>query len=151
MRISPHFTLAELTKTSVVAYQVVNASPPPHLMVAAKALCEDLLEPIRNHFGSPVIIHSAYRCPGLNKAIGGSMTSQHMKFEAADFHVKGHDLEKVFWWIAKESGLAFGQLILEGNTPNNPTWIHISLGEPFRPRNLSRQVLKYDGQKYSRV
>lgn len=150
MKISPHFTLSELTRTDVARFQVVNASPPPALMAAAKALCETLLEPIRTHFGSPVIIHSAYRCPGLNEAIGGSKTSQHMKFEAADFHVKSHELREVWKWICYESRLDFGQCILEGGSLANPTWIHVSLGPPWRPKNISKQILIFDGRRYIR-
>jgi zinc D-Ala-D-Ala carboxypeptidase len=148
VKVSPHFTLSELTRTDVPRFQVVNTSPPPGLMAAAKALCETLLEPIREHFGKPVIIHSAYRCPGLNAHIGGAKSSQHMKFEAADFHIVGEDLSEVWAWIGYKSGLKYGQCILEGGSLANPTWIHISLGAPWRPEKVSGQLLKFDGKRY---
>jgi len=150
VNISPHFTLKELTKTDLAKFRTVNSNPPEELLPAAKALCETLLEPIRAHFDAPVIIHSGYRCPKLNQAIGGSKTSQHMKFEAADFHIVGHDLAEVWNWIGRESGLPFGQCILEGGSLDKPTWIHLSLGPPWRPAKTSGQLLKFDGKRYYR-
>jgi hypothetical protein len=62
--------------------------------------------------------------------------------------VPGHRLEDVFAWIVKESGLPFGQAILEG--PNGKvSWIHISLGEPWRAKDRSRQALTWDGKTYA--
>ena len=72
-----------------------------------------------------------------------------MRFEAADFHVKGVELTDVFNWIWKESGLNWGQLILEGWEVRKPTWIHISLGAPYRPKKTSQQVLKFEAGKYT--
>lgn len=148
MRISPHFTLEELTKTNVKSLRLLNSTPPERLMPAAKALCEDMLEPVREHFGAPLIINSAYRCPALNQVVGGSKTSQHLKFEAADFYILGKDLETVWRWICYDSGLKFGQCILEGNSIK-PTWIHLSLGPPWRPANISGQRMKFDGKRYT--
>lgn len=149
-KLSAHFTFGELTSTSRSSLLDTNRREAVPLLKAGKALCEDLLEPIRNKFG-PVIIHSGFRGPSLNSAVGGSKTSQHLKFEAADFHCANATLQEVFDWIRKESGLHYGQVILEGSTPGKPTWIHISLGHPWRDRNSCMQAMKYDGKKYSQV
>jgi hypothetical protein len=149
-KLSPHFTFGELTSTSHSSLIQTNRDQAIPLLSAGKALCNNLLEPIRQKFG-PVIIHSGFRGPSLNKAVGGSKTSQHMKFEAADFHCANATLQEVFDWIRKESGLHYGQVILEGSTPSKPTWIHISLGTPWRDENSCMQALKYDGSKYSKV
>lgn len=148
MNLSPHFTFEELTETAQTALQEANRVEARQYLSTLQALSTGLLEPIRMHFGKPVHIHSGFRGPALNKAIGGSKTSQHMKGEAADFHVEDHSLQEVFDWIKKESGLKFGQLILEGRSAGKPTWIHISLGEPWRPREVSRQTLVFDGTSY---
>jgi hypothetical protein len=55
----------------------------------------------------------------------------------------------VFRWIVSESGLRYGQVILEGHTPGEPTWIHLSLGEPWRVGSACRQALTFDGARYS--
>ena len=145
--LSPHFTLAELTHTLQVAYAAENAAPPADVLTALSALCTTLLEPLRGHFHAPVVVHSGYRCPGLNAAIGGATHSQHMLGQAADVHVDGVSLQEVFDWI-RHSGLPFGQVILEGHTPNAPSWVHLSLGEPWRPASICRQALTFDGTRY---
>lgn len=121
MRLSQHFTLAEFERSMVATRLGIDNTMPPELIVRAANLCSSVLEVVRGHYGQPVIVHSGYRCPELNKAIGGSPKSQHMRGEAADFHVHGHDNLKVAEWMA--DNLDFDQLIMEG------TWIHVSYRE----------------------
>jgi len=86
----------------------------------------------------------------LNTAIGGSKTSQHLKFEAADFYIPGVELESIFEWVHDSSDIRFGQMILEGVSRGRPTWIHISLGAPWRSESRSGQVFtwnSHDGYK----
>jgi hypothetical protein len=141
---SAHFTLAELTRTSSGVANVPNAAETK----ALEALCSSLLEPVRSKFG-PVSIHSGYRSKAVNEAIGGSKTSQHMKGEAADFHCAAAKLEDVMRWIVTESGLKYGQVILEGHTKGKPTWIHLSLGAPYRLGSSCMQALTFDGKAYA--
>jgi hypothetical protein len=136
--------LAELTRTSSGQPNVPNAAETKALV----ALCSSLLEPVRSKFG-PVSIHSGYRSKAVNEAIGGSKTSQHMKGEAADFHCPAAKLEDIMRWIVTESGLHYGQVILEGHTAGEPTWIHLSLGAPYRLGSSCMQALVYDGKSYS--
>lgn len=143
MNLSPHFTLAELTRTSSGLANV----PTDAEVKALTALCITLLEPVRNRFG-PVSIHSGFRSAAVNAKIGGSKTSQHMRGEAADFHCPGARLEDVMRWIVVESGLSYGQVILEGHTAGKPTWIHLSLGSPWRLGSTCMQALTFDGKAY---
>ena len=144
MNLSPHFTLSEMTRTSSGLYN----GPTIDKIKALTVLCTTLLEPVRNRFG-PVSIHSGYRGPTVNAAIGGSKSSQHMKGEAADFHCPGATLETVMRWIVVESGLSYGQVILEGHTKGEPSWIHLSLGAPYRLGSSCMQALTFDGKSYS--
>jgi zinc D-Ala-D-Ala carboxypeptidase len=148
-RVSPHFTWGELTATNRRALQEQNRDVPDHLVDAGRALATTLLEPIRERFG-PIIIHSGYRCPALNKAIGGAPTSQHQRFEAADFHAAAAPLRQVFDWLWT-SGLPVGQCILEGRSAGKPTWIHISLGAPWRDPRRCGEFLTFDGTRYHKV
>jgi len=143
VNLSAHFTLAELTRTSSGQPNVPNAAETKALV----ALCSSLLEPVRAKFG-PVSIHSGYRSKAVNEAIGGAKSSQHMRGEAADFHCPGATLEHVMRWIVTESGLAYGQVILEGHTAGEPTWIHLSLGAPWRVGSQCQQALTFDGKGY---
>ena len=145
MNLSKHFTLAEMTRTS----SGLPNNPTGASLAALTALCTTLLEPVRERFG-PVSIHSGYRGPEVNAATpGASKHSQHMLGQAADFHVPGHTLETVFCWIVTASNLQYGQAILEGRSPGKPTWIHLSLGAPYRVGSACQQALVFDGQRYA--
>lgn len=147
-KLAKNFTFGELTTTSRKELAAKNAAEAVDFLNAGKALAA-MLQAVRDHFGKPVKVHSGFRGRTLNAAVGGAETSQHLTFQAADFHVEGVELVDVFDWIRKSSGLAFGQVILEGASPANPTWIHLSLGEPWRPAAKCRQALRYDGKRYS--
>lgn len=146
-KLSDNFTFGEMTRTGQTALQDKNRQEAEAVMPALEALCKTLLQPVRNHFGA-VKVHSCFRGPAVNAAVGGSKTSQHMTGQAVDFSVPGKTLEEVFRWIVKESGLKFGQAILEGKEPGKPTWIHLSLGAPWRP-NSNGQALTFDGKSYA--
>ena len=149
MNLSPHFTFEEMTRTGQSALQDANRKEAAAVLPALTALCTTLMEPIRAKFG-PVSVHSGFRGPAVNKAIGGSTTSQHMVGQACDFHCPGATLDQVMRWICLESGLKFGQVILEGRSPDKPpTWIHISLGAPWRAAANCDQRLVYNGIKYT--
>lgn len=150
---SEHFSFYEMTMTMHRKYLELNreAVGDNSLMAAGIELCKTLLEPIREHYQSPVIVHSGYRCSLLNLAVGGSEFSQHQHFQAADFHIIGVTLVDIFDWIYKESDLEFGQLILEGWVVGLPTWIHISLGKPFRKEQRCGEVLMMVEGRYRRI
>jgi len=147
-KLAPNFTFGELTATKQTSMQEQNRQEALAYLDNGRALAA-FLQVIRDHFG-PVNVHSGFRCPALNGSTpGASKKSQHMLFQACDFDVPGHTLQEVFDWIRKESGLKYGQVILEGRTPGgSPTWIHVSLGEPWRAAKLCRQQLIYDGKTY---
>jgi hypothetical protein len=86
-------------------------------------LCENVLQPLRDKYGKSINITSGYRSPKLNKAIGGSSTSQHCYGQAADIQVDKKDYLKV-WEILKT--LPFDQIIFEFGTESAPDWIHVS-------------------------
>lgn len=140
MNVSLHFTWDELTRTGQTALQAANRAEAEQYRASLTKLATDILEPIRAKFG-PVKINSAFRGDksGVNAAVGGSKTSQHMKGEAADIVAPSVSVEELHRWICAESGLAFGQCILEKSSPSKPfTWVHVSLG-------TKREALVYDG------
>lgn len=100
---------------------------PDSVVLAYRALCETLLEPIRDHVRQPLRILSGYRPPAANAAAGGVSTSQHMAtpdYCAADWWCPTGDMREIFDWIRSESGLVWDQLILEHGLHND--LIHIS-------------------------
>lgn len=90
-------------------------------------MAEQILEPVRKHFNQPVIIHSGYRSPAVNRAVGGSATSDHCHGRAVDFHVKGFTNYDVACWI--EKNLKYHQLILEHFVAGSPNsgWVHCAI------------------------
>jgi hypothetical protein len=136
--VSPHFTWEELTRTGQTALQAANRTEAEQYRAQLTKLATDLLEPIRAKFGA-VKINSAFRGPSVNAAVNGAKASQHLKGEAADIVAPAVCVEELHRWICAESGLAFGQCILEKSAPDRPfTWVHVSLG-------TKREALVYNG------
>ena len=133
-KLSKHFTLEELTRTSAgIANQ-----PSEQVIERLRLVCVNILEPVREHYGRPVMVHSGYRSPAVNIAVGGSPTSQHVKGEAVDFHVSAYSVYEVALWISEN--LDYDQLILENFVPGIKTsgWVHCSFGNNNRGQDLTK-------------
>lgn len=148
--LQPNISWWELTTTNHRKYLARNRIVPKAFEPAGRDLAQ-LLQFVRSNYDRPLIIHSGYRCEDLNTVIGGSNNSQHTKFEASDFRIVGVDLTKVWEWIWQDSGLAFGQLILEGWSVGRPSWIHMSLGAPYRSPDKCGQVMTFEAGKYKTI
>ena len=125
MNLSRNFTLSELTKSDTAIRKGINNNPNAEQIEKLKSLCENILQPVRDHFGR-VKVTSGFRSAELCVAIGSSVNSQHAKAEAADFEVIGVDNTELSDWIHKN--LPYDQLICEFYTPGEPNsgWIHCS-------------------------
>ena len=101
IRLSPHFTLTELTHTNHTA---VDNTPPPEAVVRLTQLCREALEVIRQEFG-PLRITSGYRSPALNAVIpGAAKDSAHSYGCAADLQsADGYDVTTIVRWIIEET------------------------------------------------
>ena len=137
MKLTQNFSLSELTRSQTATRKGIENQPNDEQLANLVALCECVLQPIRDHFGKSVRISSGLRVPELNAAIGGSTTSDHCRGMAADIEVPPVDNLELARWI-EGSGLAFRQLILEyyDGTPDSG-WIHVS----YDPADNKRQVL----------
>lgn len=145
MNITENFTLEELLVTQNRKFLEENRNPSEHAKKCLTEFAKVILQPIRDLNGSSVSVNSAYRCRGLNKAVGGADGSQHLCGEingqteaAADIcdHKNGnlHLFE-----LIRNSGLPFDQLITECPDKNGvPAWVHVS----WNPARNRRQVLK---------
>ncbi len=124
MRLSKNFVLSEITKSNTAKRLGIKNEPEKKHLENMQRLITNLIQPMRDSLG-PIRISSGYRNPELNRAIGGSRTSQHCKGEALDiqFWKEGQMRnQEIYHWILK-SGLDFDQMINEFNF----AWIHISL------------------------
>jgi zinc D-Ala-D-Ala carboxypeptidase len=125
MKLSKNFTMAEFTKSQTAERKGIDNTPEGEHLEAAIALFENVVQPVRDHFG-PTVLNSGYRSPELNAAVGGSATSQHCKGQAADIEVPGVANGDLAQWIV--DNLEFDQVILEFYTPGIPDsgWVHVS-------------------------
>lgn len=138
--ISKNFDYKEFEITDVPGMQVRNTIASTEVRDSIKALVDEVLQPLRDAWGEPLAINSGYRCPEVNKAVGGVPTSQHTKGEAADvcpFGRNGHgDIETVRQLAQKavELDLPFDQMILY------PSFVHFS----HRLRGEQRRQILYN-------
>jgi zinc D-Ala-D-Ala carboxypeptidase len=137
MQLSKNFSLDELTRSTTATRLCIDNSPSAQVVENLQALARNVLQPVRNHLG-PIIISSGYRSPDLNKAIGGSRTSDHCLGFAADIQINNYDNQKLAKHIQAMGG--FTQLILEFYEEGRPNsgWVHIS----YNPANLKNECLR---------
>ena len=129
-----YFTIKELISSSTAKRKGINNSPDKRTEASLVALTYNILDPLREKYGEPIVVSSGYRCPTLNRLVGGAPTSQHIRGEEADIHTVSNtpeDNKKLFDLIV-ELKLPFDQLIDEYNFK----WVHVS----YSPRNR-REIL----------
>lgn len=131
-----NFSLHEMLATDHRKFDAEQYNPPAEVVESLRLLAEHVLQPLRDAVGSPIRVNSGYRCPSLNKAIGGAKTSQHMSGQAADIIDLVHGNEFLFKKI-KELKLPFDQLIDEFGF----RWVHVSY-DPARHRGDILQAQK---------
>ena len=139
MMLSKNLSLGEFTNSQTAKRRGIDNTPKGEHLEAAKLLAENIFQPIREHFGKPIWLSSGYRSEALNKAIGGSKTSQHCKGEAMDIDMDGKGgptNAEIFNYI--KDNLPFDQLIWEFGTKTSPDWVHVSYkkGGPQRGQIL---------------
>ena len=128
MKISENLDMSEVIRSESAKRLGIRNMPSNEHINNLKELAENIFEPIRRNFRVPIRISSGYRSPALNRAIGGSQTSQHSRGEALDIDMDGnpHGVtnKQIFDYI--KNNLNFDQLIWEFGNNNNPDWVHVS-------------------------
>ena len=159
MKISKHFELTDFLRSQtaerIPSIQQKQYNPPLEIVKNLTHLAINVLDPIQDYLrnqNSSLHITSGYRCEELNRLVGGSPTSDHVKGRAADFVIvstvtydKKTAYKLLYQWI--RNNLVFGQLIWEYGTKEIPAWLHVS----YRLYNNSKQALiigSYTNKKY---
>lgn len=140
MKLSKYFTLEELTFSQEAARRGIDNSPSMEL-ANTLAFTAYQMDKVRDLLGHPVLVSSGYRSPELNAAVGGSITSSHMRGEAIDFTCPGFGSVREVFDEIRNSHIPFDQLIVEFGR-----WVHIGFGEKMR-----KEVMAFDGRSYRRV
>ncbi|MDR2891100.1 MAG: peptidase M15 [Alistipes sp.] len=128
-----HFTIPELVASDTARARGIDNTPPPAARAKLATLANRLLDPVREMWGAPLVVNSGFRCPVLNRAVGGAVGSQHMAGEAADITAgspaKNRRLFDMIVAAAGRGEIAFDQLIDESGSGARKTpysWLHIS-------------------------
>ena len=122
-----HFTLTELTRSATARRLGIDNTPPQEAVTALAQLVDNVLDPLREAWGAPLYVTSGYRCPALNRAVGGVPHSQHILGQAADVTTGTIDGNRRLWQLLQSLKLPVDQVINE----HGFRWLHISYG----PRN----------------
>jgi hypothetical protein len=135
LQLSPHFRLWELTHSDTADAHKIDNTPPsiylPRLIEVA-----NMLERVRTALGNVAItVSSGYRCPELNKLVGGQPASDHQFGYAADFEAPefGSPFHIASFLAPQVQELGIGQMIYEG--VSGKRWVHISTREVESPIN----------------
>lgn len=129
-----YFTIDELTRSQTARERGIDNSPTPGIKQNLERLVANVLDPLREAWGRPIVVTSGYRSPALNAAVGGAKGSHHMYGMAADITTGNVVDNRRLFQLILDLGLPFTQLIDEKGF----SWLHVS----YDPANLKRQVLK---------
>ena len=146
MQLSKNLILAEVIRSETAKRKGISNMPTPEHIENFKKLAENVFQPIRDHFGVPIYISSGYRSKALNKAVGGSLSSQHCQGEAIDIDMDGTSItnKQIFDFI--KDNLVFDQMIWEFGTDKNPGWVHVSYESTGKQRKQILKAVKIKGK-----
>ena len=151
MKLTANFSLNELTKSQTAERKGIDNTPSGDHQDNLKKLCENVLQPVRDHFEQVVSVSSGYRSPELCTAIGSKTTSQHARGEAADFESFGVSNKELADWIHYNTN--YDQLLLEYWKESDPNsgWVHCSYSESNNRRQYLRAYKENGKTKYEPV
>ena len=139
-----YFSISELCASNVATARGIDNTPTAAVKQNLQALIDNVLDPLRSAYGSPIVVNSGYRSPALNSAVGGVSNSQHLTGQAAD--IRGQNNTKAELIKICEHALrldVYDQLIFEHL--GSSLWLHIS----YNSSSNRRQFMTYKGGKYS--
>ena len=149
--ISKHVSYKEGVRSNTALRLGIENTPRAEQLEKMSVVANEVFEPLREWVGGPIKINSFFRCYKLNKAIGGSKTSQHMSGQAMDiddtFGCKTNT--EMFNYV--KDNLDFDQMIWEFGDDDNPDWVHISFVSKEENRNRCLKAYKEKGKTKYKV
>lgn len=129
---SEFFTLNELTKSSTASKYHIDNTPTEDIVRNLQYGVNMVLDPLRRLYGKPIVITSGFRCPELNKRIGGMANSWHTQGNAADIHVESlTEATKIFSNLQKIPSV---DTALFEHSPSGQ-WLHVQWNMSKKPRH----------------
>jgi hypothetical protein len=152
MRISTHISYKEGVRSNTATKLGINNTPSESILEEMKKIAYEVFEPLRKWVEGPIKVNSFYRNEDLNRAVGGSGSSQHCKGQALDLDdTFGYKTNaEMFKYI--RHNLLFDQLIWEFGDEENPDWIHVSYVDHRENRCRVLKAIREDGRtKYIEI
>lgn len=118
-----YFTFQELERSDTAARLAIDNAMPEQAKKNAAALVDNVLDPLRRAWGKPIYVNSGYRCPELNKAVGGAKGSHHLSGHAADVTAGNPVDNRRLYQLAIDLGLPCYEII---GKRYNFGWLHLS-------------------------
>jgi zinc D-Ala-D-Ala carboxypeptidase len=134
MKLSPHFSLEELTHSNTAARLGIDNTPTADIIDNLTFLAKEL-ENVRTLLRHPMLINSGFRCHGLNDFLGSKRTSSHTKGLAVDFISPSFGSPRSIVDTIVKADINYDQVILEYDR-----WVHLS----FHPDKPRKQALIID-------
>lgn len=131
-----YFTIEELCQSNTAEAKGIDNTPNGAQKERLKDLIENVLDPLREAYGKPIVVNSGFRCQELNKVVRGALSSEHLctRSAAADITGGSEEENRKLFELAQQLKLPFRQLIDEKNF----SWVHVS----YNKNDIKRQVLK---------
>jgi len=149
--ISKHISYKEGVYSNTATRRGIENTPNDEQLKNMKIIAEKIFEPLREEMCGPIKINSFFRCPKLNKAIGGSSKSQHCHGQAIDIDdTYGTATNAEMYGFIKER-LNFDQLIWEFGDDKSPDWVHVSYVSEKENRNRCLKAYKENGKTRYKV
>lgn len=134
-KITKNFTYDELIYSATANRMGIDNTPSKDEKESLIKLAKEILQPIRDKWGGPIVVTSGYRCEAVNRAVGGAKTSQHRLGQAADIKIGSKAQNKALFNLLQKmikiGDIKVGQLIDEYGY----SWIHVSLPRENKPNN----------------
>lgn len=130
MNLGKNFTLEEAILSHKADALGIDNTMPDVLVKDAKFFTTVILQPLRTAIGKRFLISSWYRCPKLNKAVGGVSNSSHLSAMAVDLNIEGMNTNEAYKLVLdtlKIIKIQFDQCIIEKNTKTGASWIHLGI------------------------
>ena len=151
MGISKHISNKEGVYSRTALRLGIENKPNEEQLANMKLLAEEVFEPLRAYVGGPIKINSFFRSPELNKAIGGSVKSQHCHGQAIDLDDTFGRCTNAEMYEFIKKHLDFDQMIWEFGNDENPDWVHVSYVSEKQNRNRCLQAYKENGKTKYKV
>ena len=145
-KLSKHVSYKEGVYSITAKRLGLENDPSDEHLANMKLLAEKVFEPLREHVQHPIKINSFYRGPELNKAIGGSNSSQHCKGQAMDIDDSYGNATNAYMYEWIKKNLDYDQMIWEFGDDENPDWVHVSFVNEGVNRNRCLKAYRENGK-----